>query len=33
MTKANSKWNRKVKEAFINRQLKKEGIINENYKR
>lgn len=28
MTKANSKWDRKVKEAFIMRQLKKRGNKN-----
>jgi len=25
MTKANSKWDRKIKEAFINKQIKKGG--------
>lgn len=33
MTKANSKWDRKVKEAFILKQIKKRGKEDENYKR
>ncbi|AZU99124.1 hypothetical protein pW4_115 [Bacillus phage pW4] len=33
MTKANSKFERKVKEAFITKQLKKRGKNNESYKR